>query len=83
MGKKSEERAARIAAAQKRDSAIVEAARRDPFLLDWMRQSRELNPMAFAQAVSMAKREARRPSSPDRDQALVALGGMIELGLVH
>ncbi len=82
MGSKSTQRAARTAAALARDSAIVDAARRDPFLLDWMQQSRELDPVGFARAISMAKREAARPSSPDRAQALVALGGLTELGLI-
>lgn len=73
---KSERRAARIAAAQARDAQIVEQATRDPFLVDWLRGSREKDPGAFQKALALAEREAARPSSPDHARALVALGGL-------
>lgn len=73
---KTERRAARIAAAQARDAQIVAAAQRDPFLVDWLRGSREKDPAAFRRALDLAQREAARPSSPDHQRALVALGGL-------
>ena len=73
---KAERRAARIAAAQARDARIVEGGARDPFLLDWLRESRSLDPAAFKRALDLAQREAARPSSPDHQRALVALGGL-------
>lgn len=74
--KKAQLRAARIAAAQARDAQIVAAAQRDPFLVDWLRGSREKDPAAFRKALDLAQREAARPSSPDHQRALVALGGL-------
>ena len=75
MNTKSQKRAARIEAARARDAAIVAAGQRDPFLLDWLRGSRERDPAAFQRALALAEREAARPSSPDHARALVALGG--------
>lgn len=72
-------KADRIAAAQARDAAIIEQAKRDPFLADWMTQSRTLDPKGFAKACAMARQTAQRPSSPDYQRALVALGGMAAL----
>lgn len=72
---KSQKRAARVAAAQARDAAVIEAGSRDPFLIDWLRGSRQKDPAAFQKALALAEREAARPSSPDHARALVALGG--------
>lgn len=76
MMTKSERRQARIAAARARDAALLESGSRDPMLLDWLRGSRTTDPRGFARAIALARREAARPSSPDRDRALVALGGL-------
>lgn len=73
---KSQKRAQRVAAAQARDAQIVEGGARDPFLIDWLRGSREKDPAAFQKALALAEREAARPSSPDHARALVALGGL-------
>lgn len=76
MGTKAEKRAARTAAAQARDQALVERASGDPLLLDWLKKSRELDPRAFARAAAGARHHAARPSSPEHQRALVVLGGL-------
>lgn len=80
MGKKSERREQRVAAARARDRAIIDQALRDPMLLDWMQQSRDANPAAFKRAALHALRTATRPSDPHYREALVALGGLQALG---
>ena len=79
MSKKSDKRAARTAAAQSRDADLVEQAKRDPMLLDWMRESRKSDPAGFARAAAMSRYHAARPSSPDYQRALVAVGGLAAL----
>ncbi|MFO0578685.1 MAG: hypothetical protein U1A78_32180 [Polyangia bacterium] len=76
MGRKSERREQRVAAARARDRAIIDQARQDPMLLDWMQQSRAANPEAFKRAALHALRTATRPSDPHYREALVALGGL-------
>lgn len=81
MGKKSEERARRIAAARARDSAIIEQGAADPMLVDWLEQSRLQDPGAYRRAKAAVLREARRPSSPTYQQALLSFGGMLQVSL--
>ena len=80
MGRKSERREQRIAAARARDRELIERASRDPMLLDWMQQSRQRDPRGFRRAAVQAMRVATRPSAPDYHEALVALGGLQALG---
>lgn len=76
MGRKSDRRDQRIAAARARDQELIESASRDPMLLDWMQQSRKRDPQGFKRAALQAMRVATRPSAPDYQNALVALGGL-------
>jgi len=81
MGKKAEQREARLQAALDRAAAVKQAAATDPLLLDWLRESAQKNPAALAQAAKMARAKSQQPSSPDYQQALVAMGGLEALGL--
>jgi hypothetical protein len=76
MGRKAEQRQQRTAAAQARDAQIIASGQRDPLLLDWMKESRQRDPAGFHKAAAHARHQAARPSSPERVQALVALGGL-------
>lgn len=76
---KADTRVARQAAAQARDAELVERAKRDPFLIDYLRSSRDKDPAAFAQVAARVRAVARRPSSPDYRRALVSLGGLAAL----
>ena len=79
MSKKSEQRAARAAAAQARDADLVERAKRDPFLIAHLRNSRATDPEGFAQVAAKVRSVAARPSDPDYRRALVSMGGLAAL----
>lgn len=79
MGRKQEERAARQAAAQARDAELVERAKRDPFLIAHLRNSRAADPEGFAQVAARVRSVAARPSDPDYRRALVSVGGLAAL----
>ncbi len=76
---KADTRAARIAAAQARDADLVERAKRDPFLIAHLRNSRAADPKGFAEVAARVRAVAARPSSPDYRRALVSLGGLAAL----
>lgn len=76
---KADTRAARQAAAQARDAELVERAKRDPFLIAHLRNSRAADPAAFAQVAARVRAKAARPSDPDYWRALVSLGGLAAL----
>lgn len=76
---KADTRAARQAAAQARDAELVERAKRDPFLVAHLRNSRAADPAAFAQVAARVRAVAARPSDPDYRRALVSLGGLAAL----
>lgn len=79
MGKKAERRSARAAAAQVRDEALREAGNRDPFLFDWLQQSRRLAPAQFERMRREVERDAASPSCPNHKQAVIALGALRRL----
>ena len=79
MGTKAEQRAARQAAALARDADLVERAKRDPFLIAHLRNSRAADPAGFAEVAARIRAVAARPSSPDYRRALVSLGGLAAL----
>lgn len=76
---KADTRAARQAAAQARDADLVERAKRDPFLIAHLRNSRAADPVAFSQVAARVRAVAARPSDPDYRRALVSLGGLTAL----
>lgn len=79
MSKKSEQRAARQAAAQARDAELVERAKRDPFLIAHLRNSRAADPKGFSEVAARVRSVAARPSDPDYRRALVSVGGLAAL----
>jgi len=74
MGTSASRKAARRAAAIERDAKILEAGGRDPMLLDWLEQSRKLDPDALERAIQRVMKVAGRPSHPDYQRALIVLG---------
>lgn len=74
MSASSDRKAARRAAAIERDATILEAGSRDPMLMDWLAESKKLDPDALERAIARIMKVAERPSHPDYQRALIVLG---------
>lgn len=76
MGKKSDKRSARVAAAQARDQAYFRLGLQDAKTLAHLR---ELTERRLVDVQARALRDAARPMSPGRPAAYVVLGAMARL----